>query len=132
MTTITIDRAVVEQALEALTPWADSDHTVQHAAYHALKAAQEQAQAMVKPVRCPASHVCDCQEAGQPCALAASKPVEEPVSEMLVDDLCLLHLGWKSGADADNDLYRAAMDRVIARAVEVRGLRKIKQLEGKA
>ena len=39
MTRMLIDRAVVEQALDALTPWADSDHTVQHAAYHALRAA---------------------------------------------------------------------------------------------
>ena len=42
MTTITLPRAVVEQALEALTPWMDSDHTVQHAAYHALRAALAQ------------------------------------------------------------------------------------------
>ena len=39
MTTITLPRATVEQALEALAPWMDSDHTVQHAAYHALRTA---------------------------------------------------------------------------------------------
>ena len=39
----------------------------------------------------------------------------------LVDDLCLLHLGWKS--DAEGDIYCAAQDRVVARAFEARRLR---------
>ena len=41
-------RTAAQQALEALTPWMDSDHTVQHAAYHALRAALAQQAEPVK------------------------------------------------------------------------------------
>ena len=99
MTTITLPRAVVEQALEALAPWMDSDHTVQHAAYHALRAALAQ----------------------------QAEPTPPDAAAGLVDDLCLLQLGWVS--DAEGVLHRAAMGRVIARATEVRRLRKIEQLK---
>jgi len=52
MTPIIIDRAVVEQALEALTPWmgGDASHTEQYAAYHALRAALAQQAEPVEPV----------------------------------------------------------------------------------
>ena len=55
-------------------------------------------------VRCPASHVCDCQEAGQPCALAAPKPVQKPVAWLqpkTVDGYSRPDLGYETCSKDD-------------------------------
>ena len=65
---------------------------------------------------------------GKRAALAQqAEPTPPDATAGLVDDLCLLQLGWVS--DAEGVLHRAAMGRVIARATEVRRLRKIEQLK---
>ena len=82
-------RTAAQQALDALYRWHMTDgETVElMPAFDALRAALAEPQAQQTP------------------------PVE-PAG--LVDDLCLLHLGWKS--DAEGDIYCAAQDRVVARA----------------
>ena len=46
------------------------------------------------------------------------EPTPPDATAGLVDDLCLLHMGWKE--DAEGDLYRAAWGRVIARAKQLK------------
>ena len=47
-------RAAMQQALEALAPWMDSDHTEQHAAYHALRAALAEQEPVADEVKAQA------------------------------------------------------------------------------
>ena len=101
MTTITLPRAVVEQALEALeTLVPTKGPSIYNSARDALRAALAQ----------------------------QAEPTPPDAAAGLVDDLCLLQLGW-GVSDAEGVLHRAAMGRVIARATEVRRLRKIEQLK---
>ena len=87
MTTITLSRAVAAQMLEALAvAWQQNPHWQITEGMHALRAALAQ----------------------------QAEPTPPDAAAGLVDDLCLLHMGWK--ADAEGDLYRAAWGRVIARA----------------
>ena len=101
MTHITLPRAVVEQALEALEAFLSDELRPYEAAKisDALRAALAQ----------------------------QAEPTPPDAAAGLVDDLCLLQLGWVS--DAEGVLHRAAMGRVIARAAEVRRLRLIEQLK---
>lgn len=99
MTTITIDRTTVEQALEALED--------------AARCVQEN----YLPDQC--GHDWDEQITALRAALAQQAERTPPdATAGLVDDLCLLHMGWK--ADAEDDLYRAAWGRVIARAKQLK------------
>ena len=91
MTHITLPRATVEQALEALeTLVPTKGPSIYNSARDALRAALAQ----------------------------QAEPTPPDAAAGLVDDLCLLHMGWK--ADAEGDLYRAAWGRVIARAKQLK------------
>ena len=93
MTTL---REAAQQALEALTPWMDSDHTVQHAAYHALRAALAQ---QAEPTWvCPDSpehryakpgHCEDCGKTLVP--LYTAPPQRKPLTEEEIERICMTY-----------------------------------------